>query len=173
MSPTNSQQTVGELFLVEVERGYRAQKLQAERALDQLAEDDWHRTLDEGGNSVAVIVRHLAGNLRSRWRDFLTTDGEKADRQRDDEFEDGGHGVASMRAEWDAAFQVVFSNLAALTPADLTRTVTIRGEENGVIRAILRNYEHTGHHVGQIVMLAKHWRGAEWKTLSIPKKSKA
>lgn len=173
MSESAAQVSVGELFLVEIERGYRAQKLQAERALDQLAESDWHRTLDEGSNSVAIIVRHLAGNLRSRWRDFLTTDGEKADRQRDDEFEDGGQGVAGMRAEWEAGFETVFATLAGLTPTDLTRTITIRGEELGVIRAILRNYEHTGHHIGQIVILAKHWRGSGWHTLSIPKKPKA
>ncbi len=158
------------LFVAEIERGYRAQKVQAERALDQLDASDWHRTLDDDGNSIAVIVRHLTGNLRSRWTDFLTSDGEKPDRNRDGEFESGRQRKEEMLAAWDEAFAVVFDALAALTPSDLGRSITIRDQPLGVVAAILRNYEHTGHHVGQIVLLAKHWRGAEWRTLSIPKK---
>ncbi len=173
MSATETHEETGAVFLAEIERGYRAQKSQAERALEQLEPGDWHRVLDEGSNSVAVIVRHVAGNLRSRWRDFLTSDGEKADRQRDDEFEEGAHTVASMRAEWEAGFDEAFGALASMKPADLSRTITIRGEELNVLRAVLRNFQHTGHHVGQIVMLAKHWRGEEWHTLSMPKKGKA
>ncbi len=161
---------VGAVFIAEIERGYRAQKLQAERALDQLEAADWHRALDDDGNSIAVIVRHLTGNLRSRWTDFLTSDGEKSDRNRDGEFESGLHGREEMLAAWDEAFKVVFDTLAALAPSDLGRTVTIRDQPLGVVSAILRNFEHTGHHVGQIVLLAKHWRGPEWRTLSIPKK---
>ncbi len=173
MTDTAKQTDVGATLIAEIERGYRAQKSQAERALAQLEPADWHRVIDEGSNSVAVIVRHLAGNLRSRWRDFLTSDGEKADRRRDDEFEADDHDVGSMLAEWEAGFAEVFSALASLKPADLSRTITIRGQELGVIAAMLRNYEHTGHHVGQIVMLAKHWRGPEWQTISIPKKPRA
>lgn len=173
MSPRDASNAVGTLFLAEIERGYHAQKSLAERALDQLEPEDWHRVLDDGSNSVAVIVRHLAGNLRSRWRDFLTSDGEKADRQRDDEFEEGDHTVPSMLAEWEVGFSEVYGTLAGMTPADLNRTITIRGEELNVVRAMLRNLEHTSHHVGQIVMLAKHWRGDQWRTLSIPKKPKA
>jgi hypothetical protein len=165
-----SQAELGTVFVAEIERGYRAQKLQAERALDQLEAADWHRTLDDDGNSIAVIVRHLTGNLRSRWTDFLTSDGEKPDRNRDGEFESGRQGKEEMLAAWDEAFAVVFDALAALTPSDLGRTITIRDQPLGVVAAILRNYEHTGHHVGQIVLLAKHWCGPEWRTLSIPKK---
>ncbi|MBW7916969.1 MAG: DUF1572 family protein [Trueperaceae bacterium] len=172
MDATGLEHTVGRLFLAGMENGYRGQKALAERALAQLDDADWHRTLDAGGNSIAVIVRHVAGNLRSRWRDFLTSDGEKPDRRRDDEFEPGGQAVSAMLEEWQAGFDEVLETLARLTPADLTRTVTIRGKALGVVDAILRNYDHTGHHVGQVVFLAKHWRGDAWQTLSIPRKGK-
>lgn len=173
MNGDRAQTDVGAAFIAEVTRGYRHQKEQAERALAQLEPGDWHRTLDEDGNSIAVIVRHLAGNLRSRWRDFLTSDGEKPDRRRDDEFEPGDHEIDAMRAEWEAGFGEVFGALAGLTPADLDRTVTIRGQELSALAAILRNFDHTGHHVGQIVLLAKHWCGPRWRTLSIPRKPRA
>lgn len=173
MNQVSDPSDAGAAFLQEIERGYRAQKLQAERALDQLEASDWHRTLDDDGNSVAVIVRHIAGNLRSRWSDFLTTDGEKASRRRDDEFENGEQSVDAMLAEWEAGFGEVFGTLATLTPADLAKTVTIRGQPLSALAAIVRNFEHTGHHVGQIVLLAKHWRGPQWRTLSLPKTPKA
>ena len=170
MSASELDLSVGGLFLAGVEAGYRAQKTLAERALAQLTDEDWHRAIDADSNSVAVIVRHVAGNLRSRWRDFLTADGEKSDRRRDDEFEPGHQTVAVMLEEWEAGFREVFGALANMTPADLTRTVTIRGAEIGVVDAVLRNLEHTSQHVGQVVLLAKHWRGSEWVTLSVPKR---
>ncbi len=170
MTQSADQTDLGTVLIADIVRGYRAQKLQAERALDQLETADWHRTLDEDGNSIAVIVQHVSGNLRSRWTDFLTSDGEKPDRDRDGEFEARRRMPEELLAAWDEAFAVVFGTLAALTPADLAKTITIRDQPLGVVSAILRNFEHTGHHVGQIVLLAKHWRGPEWRTLSIPKK---
>lgn len=158
------------LFLSEIVEGYRAQKTMAERAMAQLEPREWHATIDPESNPISVIVRHLAGNLRSRWRDFLTTDGEKPDRDRDDEFEATALSPEALLADWNDGFGVALASLEALTPADLERTITIRGEPHGVVRAILRNYDHTAHHVGQIVMLAKHWRGERWQTLTIPKK---
>lgn len=170
MTPEPRTASTGELFLTELIDTYRAQKSLAERALAQLDDDDWHRTVGAEDNSIAVIVRHLAGNLRSRWRDFLTEDGEKPDRQRDDEFEAGDHDRASILAGWEEGFATLFGTLTALKPEDLGRTVTIRGQPMTAMRAILRNLDHTGHHVGQIVLLAKQWRGESWTTLSIPKK---
>lgn len=158
------------LFLSEIVEGYRAQKTMAERAMEQLEPHEWHATIDPESNPVSVLVRHLAGNLRSRWRDFLTTDGDKPDRDRDGEFETTSMSPEALMAEWEEGFAVALASLEALTPEDLTRTITIRGQPHGVVRAILRNYDHTAHHIGQIVMLAKHWRGDRWRTLSIPKK---
>lgn len=158
------------LFLAEIVRGYEAQKALAERAMTQLDPEEWHATLDPEANPISVIVQHVAGNLRSRWRDFLATDGEKPDRDRDGEFEATSRPPEALMADWEDGFGVALASLRALTPADLERTITIRGEPHSVVRAILRNYDHTAHHVGQIVLLAKHWRGERWRTLSIPKK---
>lgn len=160
---------VGSELIAALIRGYRADKQLAERALAQLEEADWHVALDSESNPVSVLVRHIAGNLRSRWTDFLTTDGEKPTRDRDHEFERVELSVDEMMAEWEAGYQALFDTLESLTPEDLTRTVTIRGEPHGVIQAMLRNYAHTAQHVGQIVMLAKHLAGDRWQTLSIPR----
>lgn len=158
------------VLLEELVECFRRQKTMAERAIAQLEEGDWHRALDDESNSIAVIVQHLAGNLRSRWRDFLTTDGEKPDRDRDGEFEDAGLDPTELMAAWERGWAVAFGSLDALSADDLTRTVTIRGEPNSVARAIARSLDHTAGHVGQIIMLAKHWRGAQWSTLTIPRK---
>lgn len=160
----------GAILLAELIRGFQHQKEQAERALAQIDAAQWHATLDPEANSIAVLVRHLAGNLTSRWTDFLSSDGEKPHRDRDGEFETAQPEAEQLILAWNEAFAVVFASLGALTPADLSRTVTVRGEPLGVIGAILRNYDHTAHHVGQIVMLAKHWRGERWHSLSIPRK---
>lgn len=161
---------VGATLIAELIRGFEHQKELAERALAQLEASQWTDTLDPEANSIAVLVRHLAGNLTSRWTDFLTSDGEKASRDRDGEFEAAQPNPERLLSEWNDAFAILFATLRELTPDDLGRTVTIRGEPHGVIRAILRNYDHTAHHVGQIVMLAKHWREGRWQTLSIPRK---
>jgi len=157
------------LVIEELMLSYKANKQLADRALDQLDENEWHTALDPESNPVAVIVRHVTGNLRSRWTDLLTSDGEKPSRDRDGEFEESDQSVAEMRAAWDAAFELVDSTLATLKPDDLTRTITIRGEPLSVLNATVRNLTHTAQHVGQIVLLAKHLRGEKWRTLSIPR----
>ena len=146
----------------------RRQRSLCERALAQLQPADWHVRLDVESNSVAIIVRHLAGNLRSRWTDFLTTDGDKPERDRVGEFTVTEATAEQLMAEWDEAWEIASATLEALVPSDLDRTVTIRGVPHSVAQAIVRNLEHTGQHVGQIVFLAKHLRGDAWQALSIP-----
>jgi hypothetical protein len=148
---------------------FERQKRLAERAFAQLEPDDYHRMLDPESNSVAIIIKHMVGNMRSRWRDFLTTDGEKPDRNRDGEFIDDVTSVETLMALWENGWKQVFQAVEALTPDDLLKTVTIRGKPHSVLEAIERQVDHYGQHVGQIVMLAKHFRGESWQTLSIPK----
>jgi hypothetical protein len=124
-------------------------------------------------NSIAVIVKHVAGNLRSRWMDFLTTDGEKPWRDRDSEFASARETRESLMAGWDAGWACLFAALEPLTDADLGRTVTIRGEAHSVLQAVNRQMAHYPYHVGQIVWLAKHFQGGNWKSLSIPKGASA
>lgn len=138
------------------------------RALHQLAVEDWHRSLGADENSIAVIIQHLHGNMRSRWTDFLTTDGEKPDRNRDGEFEEDDAKTPEIcMALWDEGWRCAFETLEGLREAELTRTITIRQQPLFVLDAIHRQLSHCGYHVGQIVQLARHWRGAEWETLSI------
>lgn len=146
-------------------------KALAEKALDQLPDDGaLHRALDGESNSLAVLLQHLGGNMRSRWTDFLTTDGEKPDRHRDREFETGpGRTRAELMERWELGWSRAFETLSGLGPDDLGRTVTIRGEPHTVLQAIQRQLGHTSYHVGQIVFLAKHLSADRWKTLSIPR----
>ena len=147
----------------------RAYKKLAEKALAQLNEDEFFITLDEEGNSVAVIMKHIAGNLRSRFTDFLTTDGEKPDRNRDGEFEMAAPASREqLVAWWDAGFATVLASIEALAPEDLDRTVYIRQEAFLALEALNRSATHTAYHVGQIVYLAKLWVGGGWDSLSIP-----
>jgi hypothetical protein len=145
----------------------------AERAMDQLTDEQLFLTLDSEANSIAVIVKHMAGNMRSRWTDFLTTDGEKPGRNRDSEFEEPPATRAALMEMWEAGWTCVFSALAPLTDADLARTVTIRGEKHSVMQAINRQLAHYPHHVGQIVLLAKHFCCDHWQSLSVPRKGSA
>lgn len=145
----------------------------AERAIDQVSDQQLAATLDHEGNSIATIVKHMAGNMRSRWTDFLTTDGEKSNRNRDSEFEEPPATRADLLSVWEAGWSCLFSALQPLTDADLTRTVTIRGERHSVMQAINRQLAHYPHHVGQIVLLAKHFAGDRWQTLSVPRKGSA
>ncbi len=148
----------------------RAYKKLADRALDQLNEDEFFITLDEEANSIAVIMKHLAGNMFSRWTDFLTTDGEKPDRNRDLEFViEPKTSKDDVLAYWEKGWQRVFEALEPLRAEDLGKRVLIRGEEHTVIQAINRQLMHYANHIGQIVFLAKHFRSAEWKSLSIPR----
>jgi hypothetical protein len=144
-----------------------------ERAMDQLTDSQLFTTLDGEANSIAIIVKHMSGNMLSRWTDFLTTDGEKPTRNRDGEFEAPPATRAELLATWEAGWACLFSALEPLTDADLTRTITIRGEPHSVMQAINRQLAHYPHHVGQIVLLAKHFAGDRWQTLSVPRKGSA
>ncbi len=148
---------------------FRQYRRMAEGAMVQLADEHLFVTLDPEMNSIALIVKHMAGNMRSRWTDFLTTDGEKADRNRDAEFEAPPATRAAVMEIWESGWKTVFAALEPLTDADLTRTVTIRGEAHSVMQAINRQIAHYALHVGQIVFLAKHLAGAQWQSLSIPR----
>lgn len=150
-------------------REFQKIKQLADRAIAQLTDDQLHARLDAEANSVAVLMAHMAGNMRSRWTDFLTTDGEKPWRTRDAEFEPPPLSRADLVAEWEAGWQVLFDALAALTDDDLARTVTIRGEAQSALAAIVRQVGHYAGHAHQIVLLAKHLRGGEWTVLSIPR----
>jgi hypothetical protein len=143
----------------------------AERALAQVDDEAFERALDGDANSPAVLVKHVGGNLRSRWTDVFTTDGEKPDRDRDGEFEvRAGHDTrASVMATWEAGWASVSATLASLAPADLERAVTVRGEPHTLARALTRSLAHTAGHVHQLIMLCRHWQGAAWRTLSIPR----
>jgi hypothetical protein len=161
---------IGDQFLAEIGKSFRKQKALAERAMAQLDDAQLFATIDPEANSVAIIVRHLYGNMRSRWTDFLTSDGEKPDRRRDEEFiAPASHDRAAVLHWWEQGWSFLFSALDALTPDDLGRTVHIRGDALTALSAILRQHDHYAMHVGQIVFLAKHLRGRDWSTLSIPR----
>src|SRR2546422_497761 len=136
---------------------FRYYKKLAERAMAQCSDEGLFATLDAESNSIAIVVKHMAGNMRSRWMDFLTTDGEKPDRNRDSEFEEPPSTRAAMMQMWEAGWAYVFGALEPLAEADLGRTVTIRGEPHSVMQAINRQVAHYANHVGQIVLLAKHF----------------
>ena len=161
---------LGRQYLDDAIRELRKYKAFAERAAAQVEDEAWFRTLDPEGNSIALVMKHMTGNMRSRWTDFLTTDGEKPDRNRDSEFEtEDSDTAASIRKRWEDGWARVFAALEALEPDDLGRTVTIRGERHTVLQAINRQLTHYASHVGQIVFLAKHLAGERWQTLSIPR----
>jgi len=141
----------------------------AEEAMAQLGDADLFRAPAAESNSIAVIVQHIGGNQRSRFTDLLTTDGEKPHRHRDQEFEPHLATRAELLASWEASWQIVFHSLDSLQPGDLLRTVTIRGQPLTVLQAVMRQVAHYAHHIGQVVLLAKQWKGAEWQSLSIPK----
>jgi len=151
-------------------RQLRKLKQQADKALAQTSDADFFATLDSEANSIALIMKHMAGNMRSRWTDFLTTDGEKPDRDRDREFETVAADTrASITAQWEDGWNRLFAAIAPLLPGDLSRTVHVRGEAHSVLEAITRQTNHYAAHVGQIVLLAKHYAGSRWQTLSIPR----
>jgi Protein of unknown function (DUF1572) len=157
-----------EHYLEDALRQLRKLKAQAERAVAQIPESDWFTALDPEANSIAIVMKHVAGNMRSRWTDFLTSDGEKPDRRRDSEFEREGTDTAqSIRERWENGWRLVFAAIEPLQPEDLLRTVTVRGEAHTVTEAINRQMTHYAGHVGQIVLLAKHFAGPAWKSLSI------
>lgn len=148
---------------------FRYYKKLAERAMEQVTDEQLFAALDGESNSIAIIVKHMAGNMRSRWTDFLTTDGEKPDRNRDSEFVDPPSDRESLLQVWEEGWRHVFRALEPLSDADLGRTVIIRGEAHSVMQAVNRQIAHYANHVGQIVMLAKHFAGDRWQSLSIPR----
>lgn len=152
---------------------FRNYKRMAERAIEQVSDEEFFQAIDAEANSIAVIVKHIAGNLVSRWTDFLTSDGEKPDRHRDTEFEMIGDTRESLMQFWERGWQVLFDAIEPLTPEDFSKNVTIRGEPHSIVEAINRQVTHYAYHIGQIVLLAKHFRTSEWKTLSIPKNRSA
>jgi hypothetical protein len=156
-------------YLEDAMNVFRLYKRQAEAALGQVPDERLGWAPDAESNSCATIVKHMAGNMRSRWTDFLTSDGEKPDRARDTEFEAPPATRAELMALWDDGWRRVFEALEPLTDADLARIVTIRGEPHSVMQAVNRQVAHYAAHIGQIVFLAKHIRSTEWKSLSIPR----
>jgi len=148
---------------------FRQYKSLAERALEQVSDEQLTGTLDAESNSIAIIVKHMAGNMRSRWTDFLTTDGEKPDRHRDSEFEAPPSTRAELMETWESGWRLLFLALEALKESDLRHTVYIRAEPHSVMQAINRQIAHYACHVGQIVFLAKHFQSGQWKSLSIPR----
>ncbi len=157
-------------YLEEIRRQLRGHKRLAERAVAQVTDQQLLVTLDPESNSLAILIKHLAGNMRSRFTDFLTTDGEKADRHRDQEFELAGNTTREeLLRWWEQGWACVFGTLDSLKPDDLMRTVTIREEPHTVLQALNRALTHYAFHIGQIVFLAKHLGSHHWQTLSVPR----
>jgi hypothetical protein len=148
---------------------FRYYKRLAERAMEQTPEEGLFATLDRESNSIATVVKHIAGNMRSRWTDFLTTDGEKPDRDRDSEFVDPPKTREELLRMWDDGWKRLFSAIEPLSEGDLANTVSIQGEAHSVMQAINRQIAHYPHHIGQIVLLAKHFAGDRWQSLTIPR----
>jgi hypothetical protein len=161
---------IANYYLEEIKRQFRGHQRMGDKALAQLEEKEFFVTLDPESNSIAALVKHISGNARSRFTDFLTTDGEKPDRFRDQEFEVT---ATTTREEvirwWEQAWTYVFRTLDGLKPEDVLRTVTIRQEPHTVMQALNRALAHYAQHIGQIVFLAKHLRSSNWQTLSIPR----
>jgi hypothetical protein len=157
-------------YLRDCAESFRKYKTMADKALARVTEAQFFAVLDAESNSLALVVKHMAGNLLSRWTDLLTTDGEKPDRDRDAEFEIAPADTrAALMERWEAGWSAAFGSLDGLTPADLDRTIHIRGEPHSLVQAINRQLTHAAYHVGQIVFLAKHLQSDGWQSLSIPR----
>jgi hypothetical protein len=169
-----SSEAIVQNYFEDALKAFRAYKKLAEKAIAQLQDEEFFVTLDEESNSVAVIMKHMAGNMLSRWSDFLTSDGEKPNRNRDMEFViEAQTRKEDVIAYWERGWQSVFDALEPLQPEDLGKVVLIRGEEHTVVQAMNRQLMHYAYHIGQLVFLAKHYRSAEWKSLSIPRNRSA
>jgi hypothetical protein len=161
--------SLAEHYIENATAEFRGLKRLADKAVAQVGDEEFFRAIDPESNSVALIMKHLAGNMRSRWTDFLTSDGEKPDRRRDSEFLIEGEDRRAIEEKWEAGWQTLFDALAGLKGEDLMRRVQIRREPHTVVEAVNRQLTHYGEHVGQIIFLAKHLKSADWKTLSIPR----
>jgi len=169
-----NEQSIGQHYLDGALHTFRDYKKLAERAFAQISDEDFFRTLDEESNSIAINMKHMAGNMISRWTDFLTTDGEKPERNRDLEFVMLPEtSKDDMLAYWERGWQCVFDAVEPLKPEDLMRTIRVRGQDHTVVQAINRQLAHYAYHVGQIVFLAKHFKSSEWQSLSVPKNRSA
>jgi len=167
-------QSLGQHYLDNALQTFRDYKQLAEGALAQISDEEFFKTIDEESNSIAVNMKHMAGNMISRWTDFLTTDCEKPERDRDKEFVMlPGTTKDQMLAYWEKGWKCVFDAIEPLRAGDLMRTVTIRGQEHTVVEAINRQIAHYAYHTGQIVYLAKHFKAAEWQSLSVPRNKSA
>lgn len=158
-------------YIMDTQQAFESYRKMAEKALEQVSDEEFFQVIDPESNSLAVIAKHIGGNLRSRWTDFLTTDGEKPDRLRDTEFVTEADTRESIMELWNTGWTAVADTFSNLKPSDLGKMITIRSEEFTVVRAATRSLAHTSSHVGQIVFLAKHLRSTEWKNLSIPRNS--
>jgi hypothetical protein len=161
--------TIANEFLDQSKKIFRSQKEGADKAIAQLSEDQLFWQPDAETNSIAINMKHLAGNMISRWTDFLTTDGEKPDRHRDSEFEINDKNAQALKEYWERGYSVFFATLNSLSEDDLLKTVYIRREPHTVMQAIIRQISHYGYHIGQIIGLAKQIKVSDWKTLSIPR----
>jgi uncharacterized damage-inducible protein DinB len=167
-------QSIGQHYLDDALKTFRDYKKLAERAFAQISDEDFFRTIDDESNSIAVNMKHMAGNMLSRWSDFLTTDGEKPERDRDMEFVMLPETTKDdLWAYWQKGWKCTLDAIEPLKQEDLMRTITIRGQEHTVIQAINRQLAHYAYHVGQIVYLAKHFKSSEWQSLSVPKNKSA
>jgi hypothetical protein len=163
-----------QLYLDDIRASFRAYKKLAEKALAQIRDEEYFVILDEESNSIAVIMKHLAGNMISRWTDFLISDGEKPDRNRDQEFViKAGTTKDEMFAYWEQGWSCLLNTVESLQPVDLEKKIFIRGKAHSVVQAINRQMTHYAYHIGQIVFLAKHIRSTEWKSLSVPRNRSA
>ncbi len=168
-----SNKEIIQIYLSETVEAFRSHKKLAERAMEQVSDEEFFKTIDAEANSIATIAKHIGGNLRSRWTNFLTIDGEKVDRNRDSEFVTEGDTRASVMQFWEEGFQILFDSLQSLTAENLGKIVQIRGEDFTVVKAISRAGMHAASHIGQIQFLAKHFRSSEWETLSVPRNKSA
>jgi len=160
-------------YLADALSSFRAYKKLADKAIAQTNDDELFVKLDEEANSIAIVLKHMAGNMISRWTDFLNSDGEKADRNRDMEFVIETSSRDEVIAYWERGWKCLFDAIEPLRPADFSRTVTIRWQEHTIVQAINRQLMHYAYHIGQIVFLAKHFRSTEWQSLSIPRNRSA
>jgi Protein of unknown function (DUF1572) len=172
-SPPNESNAAEKALIDGALTSFRANKGWADKAIAQLSDEKLHVPLDPNTNSIAVIMKHVAGNLLSRWTEFLTTDGEKPWRNRDDEFVDTFTSREELTACWDSGWQRLFDSLSALSAADLSKTVAIRGEPHSVPLAIQRSLSHSAYHVGQIMLIARIVAGDHWTTITIPRGASA
>jgi Protein of unknown function (DUF1572) len=164
-----TEQQIGKEYLENSIKAFQNMKSMTEKALSQLEPEDYRWQPDPESNSILILIKHIGGNLISRWTDFLTTDGEKKDRNRDSEFEDKNATLEQVMARWEKGWNTLFQTLAGLSEQDLLRTVYIRDEPHSVVKAIHRQLTHYSAHIGQILYIAKHRKGSDWKTLSLPR----